>query len=85
MDTRELAEKLRLGTLPALSPRDAMEAGDEILALLDGRQIGAETMNRSHAEKVREVLVAFGAIDAQDFTTAPLDILAVLLPPSTED
>lgn len=81
MDTRELAEKLRLGSCPIMPSRDAMEAGDEILALLDGRMIGLETINRSVGEQLRDVLVGFGAIDAMDFTTNPLDILPHLLPP----
>lgn len=84
MDTRQLADRLRLGTCPILSSRDAMDAGDEILALLDGRAIGQAVIDASTTERVREILVAFGALGADDFTTSPLDILAVLLPPSTE-
>lgn len=80
MDTRELAEKLRLGSCPIMPSRDAMEAGDEIIALLDGRQIGHAVLDASTAEKVRETLVAFGALAPDDFETPPLDLLSVLLP-----
>lgn len=82
--TRAFAEHLRMGRCPELAPREAMAAGDEILALLDGREIGTRTINASVTGKVREVLVAFGAIEPTDYTTSPLDILAVLLPPATE-
>jgi len=53
------------------------------LTLADAPDHLARTLDE--AERLRTILVAFGALGEDDHTTGPLDILEMLLPPAGGD
>lgn len=90
-DIAHLALTMQQGKFPEWSPRLIMTLGDALRDNLDQLDLltdaGVDEMIKErHAlvaeeYRLREILVAFGALNNDDHATGLLDLVEVLLPP----
>lgn len=90
-DLRDLAQQMKLGKLIGWDQRAVVRLGELLGEALDELELltadGVDDRLREHTEMVgdehrlRDILVAFGALSSDDRATGLLDLVEVLLPP----
>lgn len=90
-DLAHLQSEMLQGRLPGWSPALIMRVGetlreqtDQLELLTDAgvdATIAEHTVLVEESYRLRDILVAFGALAPDDKTTGPLDLLEILLPP----
>jgi len=79
----DLAHSFKMGMLPSglgVDPLALHRMGEELAELVDRAPGGEEALD--DMERIRELLVNFGALTADDLTTGLADVLENLLPPA---
>lgn len=83
-DVRAMAHDMKLGAFPTWSPKLIARVGEVLDENLDQLELllsgDIQTLVDDEI-RLRKILVAFGAVTADDKVTGSLDILEILLPP----
>jgi hypothetical protein len=83
-DIAHLALEMQQGRFPEWSPRLIIRIGDAIRETLDQHELllaGELPQLIDDEMRLRDILIAFGALAKDDRTTGPLDLVEILLPP----
>ena len=84
-DIAHLALEMQQGRFPDWSPKLIMRLGEKLQETLDQHELLMDSDLQPMLDdwlRLREILVAFGALAKDDHTTGVLDIVEILLPPT---
>lgn len=79
-----LFPSLLLGNFPEWPEHTRVSAGEELRELLQDGVAQAES-DDADLERIRQILIDFGALEKDDYSTGIADLIEALLPPANGD